>query len=274
MIIALLRSSRFCTPVIFRGTSPLNLLRCASTLPVENAKPKKSIEELLKEELPQPYDGPERDHVNFPRRPRQDLPDKIRLGFLPEEWFQFFYKKTGVTGPYLFGVGLITFLVSKELYVLEHEFSTVVAMFIVVYTAIKKFGPAVKAYGIKARKEKLDRFNNMKEANMKVLEDNIAKEKKEMWCLEANSILMNAKRENVQMQLEAEFRRRQMHVYEQVKKRLDYHMDVANAQRDFEQKHMVNWIVDNVLRSITPQQEKETLQKCLSDLKTLAATSR
>jgi hypothetical protein len=44
------------------------------------------------------------------------------MGIFPEEWFQAFYSKTGVTGPYMALVSIGTFLVSKEYFVLEHDF--------------------------------------------------------------------------------------------------------------------------------------------------------
>ncbi|MPC36729.1 ATP synthase subunit b, mitochondrial [Portunus trituberculatus] len=46
-------------------------------------------------------------------------------------------------GPYVLGLGLTTFLCSKEIYVMEHEYYTGISILLMVVYAVKKFGPVI-----------------------------------------------------------------------------------------------------------------------------------
>lgn len=212
----------------------------------------------------------ERDEVNFPRRVRPILPGKVRMGFIPEEWFKFFYPKTGVTGPYMFGVGLTTYLFSKEIYVMEHEFYTGISILLMVVYAVKKFGPGIAAYLDKQVDEVEGSWTKYREGSIESLKQSIDAEKKAQWESQGQSMLFDAKKENVALQLEAAYRERLATVYSEVKKRLDYQLETANVKTRVEQKHMVDWIVGSVKSSITPAQEAAALKQCFADLKALA----
>jgi F-type H+-transporting ATPase subunit b len=247
----------------------LFVVRHSSTLPgsgeVERLIPAPTYPSVRAEQ------APERDTKNFPRLPRPEEPGKCRLFIVPEEYFQFFYKKTGVTGPYVFGAGVLTYLMSKEIMVAEHEFYGGLIVAAIVYTAVKMMGPNLKET-IKKEVEEADKpYADLKDKSVALLESAIKEEKHSQWQAQGQKLLFDAKRENIFVQLEAAFRERQMQVYKAVKSRLDYKMEMDNVTRRFQHQHMVDWIVGNVRKSITPDLEKKSLDQCIQDLKSLAA---
>jgi len=215
-------------------------------------------------------EGPERDLVNFPRLTRPLYPEKVRMAFIPDEWFQFFYKKTGVTGPYVFGAGVITYLLSKEIWVMEHEFYNGIALALFGAILVKAVGPQLSSFLDKEMDTYEKGWKDYRNSTMGGLKNAIAAEEKEQWRAQQQKILFDAKKENVHLQLEAKYRERLQNVYQEVRRRMEYQLDYQNTTRRLEQKHMVKWIVDSVVKGITPQQEKDALQHCIGTLKSLA----
>ncbi|KAJ8360646.1 hypothetical protein SKAU_G00171710 [Synaphobranchus kaupii] len=207
------------------------------------------------------------------RAPVPPLPEKggkVRHGIIPDEIFQFLYPKTGVTGPYMLGTGLLLYMLSKEIYVINHETFAAACIGVVIIYGVKKFGPDVAAFADKLNEEKVAKAQDVKDMAVSSLAQAIEEEKKEQWRVEGRQMLFDAKRNNVNLLLEINNRERQHLVTNEVKKRLDYQIAQQNLHKRLQQEHLVNWVEKNVIGSITPQQEKESIAKCITDLKKLA----
>lgn len=153
---------------------------------------------------------------------------------------------------------------------MEHEFYTGISFAILLTGIVKTIGPEFKKNSddaidqIEAEMEqgRKDEINSHKEL--------IELEKTEQWRAEGQLLLNDAQKENVALQLEAAYRDRLATVYNEVKRRLDYQLEIQRVERTVKQKHLVDWVTSKVLASITQDQDQHTLNKCIADLKALA----
>lgn len=217
-----------------------------------------------------PHDAPERDMVNFPPLKQPVNPGKLRIGLIPDEWFQFMYNKTGVTGPYILFWGGLTTILSKEYFIPwvdtpEH----LVFLGLFVYFS-KTYAPKIAQYLDSVIKADEDKYvNDLKDSTKHI--DGAIEEKAALQSLpEANTLIHAAKRENLNLQLEVSLRERMAEVHAEVKKRLDYQVALQNVQRRAEREQAVSYIIDGVKQSIGATQQKEAFQSGLAQLKSLS----
>jgi len=244
--------------------------------PASDVDPFEGLEDPLSKVprvVPLKTEGPERDLVNFPRPVVKQHPDPVRLGFIPEEWFDIFYKKTGVSGPYVFGASFLTYLLSKEIYVLEHNFYNGISFVMLIMILHHKLGPKLAEVTDKEIDEWLANTREFEDAEKKDIRENIKSIHQYLSSLDVLKDLTDARRETAAAALEATYREWSNMAYSEAKKRLDYQLELTNVERRISQKNMSSWITENVMKSITPTQEAETLKKCISDLKSLSASA-
>merc|ERR1711915_730733 len=163
-----------------------------------------------------------------------------------------------------------TFLASKEFFVLEHDFYVGIALAAVLTGVVKAVGPGATESLNKTLDEEEAIYRNIRQKEIDFLKDSIQNENVAQANATAWEDIIAAKKEAVGLQLEANYRERLNEAYTQVKKRLDYQLEVTNVVRRMEQKHMVDWIINNVKKSISPAQEDAALKKCIADLKSLS----
>jgi len=230
--------------------------------------------DLKKWEEPFPKDfkeHPDRDLVNFPHPVTAPYPSKVRYGIFPDSWFTIFYPKTGVTGSYLFYGGLTVYLIQKEWWVIDEEIRLFPIFGIIFFLVYKLYGAQIAKAQNEWQNKSLLSAEKYVDENRESIRNAIATQKHYISQYTAlPPLIAEAKRENLQLQLEAEYRRRLLKAHGEVKRRLDYMADLEESKRRFQRRYMIDWIVDQVKKTLTPQQDKLLLAQCVSDLKGLA----
>lgn len=220
-----------------------------------------------------PHDQwPERDLVNYPPYQVKESPNAVRWYFVPESWFKFFYDKTGVTGPYMFFYGLLIYGFSKEHIVLWYDFTEYLILAAAVVTVVKKVGPTVGDVFRGWYQDDVSRYNSIVQTSKALAGKSLHSYEESLERARNVSLLVDARKELLQMGLEAAYRERMKQVYESVKRRLDYQVALQNARKDFERSNMINWITSEVRKSISAKQEQDTLQSCLQQLRQIASS--
>lgn len=217
-----------------------------------------------------PHDAPERDFVNFPPVRLPEQPGKLRIGFIPDEWFQMMYDKTGVIGPYVIFWGGLATILSKEIFVYWADTAEQLVFLAALIGVTKMYGH--KLAGMldkKVDEATAAEYTKLNDAS-KEIDEKIAQNDSLQSLPEANKLIHAAKRENVHMQLEAAYRSRLFQVYQEIKKRLDYQVAIQGVYKRLERDEAINYIIREVNKSIGANQENEAFQSGLNTLRNLS----
>lgn len=192
----------------------------------------------------------------------------MRCGFVPDEWFLFFQSRTGITGFYTFCFTTTTYLFSKEIYVLEHNYYGGLSIAIVLYLAVRSIGPEVANSLDKIIDEYEAQWNQSRVELKGNLEEYILKEEEQQFKVDGQLTVVEAKREQVALQLEEEYRKRLMTVYETVIKHLNTILVYENRKNAYRQKNLREWVLKKVDEALTPDFLDKYLDDCIRILET------
>ncbi|CAD0194111.1 unnamed protein product [Chrysodeixis includens] len=198
-------------------------------------------------------------------------PGKVRMGLIPEEWFLFFKPMTGVTGPYIFMIVLGNYLVSKEKFIMEHEYYLGLSIGVVLYLVITRFGDLVGKTLDKGVDAIAYEFHRLRQEDLDLQKKIVEAAKLAKWRAEGQKELMDAKKENIAMQLEAVYRERLNMVYQTVRGRMEYHVRKHKIYNRIHQRWMVQWILAEVKKAITPELKKKAIASAIEELNSIAA---
>lgn len=184
--------------------------------------------------------------------------------------YKMYKEMAGQCSGTVMGIGLVVYLVQKEIYVINEETYLLAIMLITAYNLSKVGSNHISAYLDKERKAALDEMNSEKEARLAAFEEGIVALTEEDEALKNRDEMFDIAYNREELKLELEYRRRLHEVESEVKKRLDYQVELQNLEQGIEEKHIATWVEQEVLKSITEEQEEDALLQCIRDLNGLA----
>ncbi|KHJ99486.1 hypothetical protein OESDEN_00522 [Oesophagostomum dentatum] len=199
-------------------------------------------------EVPKDYkEHPDRDLVNYPYPARPMYPPKTRLLMMPDSWFTPFMKVTGVSGPYLFFGGLFAFLVNKELWVYEEQGHMTVGWILFYLLLSRTVGYRIDNWLYGEYQKRMDYFKGLIAEDLKdaveFRKTSAAETESLKLVKESFPVIM---KENMQLQLEAQYRKNVQKVATELKRRLDYLRETEETKKRFEKEQMLKFITEGV----------------------------
>lgn len=222
--------------------------------------------------------GPQRDMKNYPSYvdpgtvPRPEIVHK----FVPRSLFDAMVPYSGVTGFYVLSVGGVFALVAKGVIVSTYALSYF--FYFGIAWAFTKL-PPVRRFLDNRVPQLTNRLNEMYYVGpIQQKKDHIsaciaaAQQTKDM--IQQLPKLYDVQIENVDLQLENNYRDRLKQAFTEVKSRLDCQVALAATKAELEKDHMIDWITNQVVQNITPDLEKKNIQSCLAQLQTLSKSAK
>jgi len=189
----------------------------------------------------------------------------------PKSVLDIYREIAGNSAPTTFGIGLLAYCINKEYLIYNEEAYFGILLAGVITVLVKKLGPPAQEYFDQVRAEELAEYENERDEIRISIADELEQLDKNAELLTTADELYAVFKSTREMEAEAVYRQNLLEVETKVKSHLDYQIDLQNLQQQIEQDYMAKWVHDAVVQSITPEQEQQTILKCIDDIEVLAA---
>lgn len=141
---------------------------------------------------------------------------------------------------------------------MEHEYYNGLSFAILIIVGVKKLGPKLAAFCDKEIDRIEAEWSEGRNAQIRQFEEGIEDEKKSQWSAEGQSLLLQAKKENIGLQLEATYRERLMTVYNEVINSKNLSGQLKKYQKYFFYRSSAAWITSLKSKMFTDVSSRST----------------